>query len=117
MSAAAIEMLRAAKARIAKPAAWGKGCFRRYKPGDDSLCFCADGALLAVSTIEGRLKSRASLFLTLAARARGFESVSKLNDAKGTGHADVLRLFDDAIRRAKGSMVLLALTGGARGWV
>jgi len=93
------DILRKARAVIENPEAWGKGYFAVRR--GDIICRCADGALLAAARTGPLLVSRASLFLSLAAQALGFETASRLNDHPRTMHADVLALFDLAIRLAE----------------
>ncbi len=99
----AVTVLREAKARIGRPELWLQGAFSYVGEEETGPC-CADGALLLVTRGTMRMyESRASSYLSAAARARGFETASKLNDAPTTTHADVLALFDDAIARAAAS--------------
>jgi len=86
-----------ARKKIERPEDWGKGAL--WHNG----CYCADGALLEAAPTGDLLRSRASSYLSAAARSRGFETASRFNDAPGTTHADVLALFDDAIRLARAS--------------
>lgn len=110
MSAAA-DLLRRARERIATPERWTKGAFARdpadgYDRGDRGAldpdsCLCANGSLFAAHGDVGPPPYGVSQTLTRAARGRGFETVSKFNDAPETTHADVMALFDDAIALAE----------------
>lgn len=99
----AATILREAKRLLRKPQQWTQGDFATWTDGEEaSMCYCANGALLAVTDGTCNLiTSGASLHLSLAARARGFETASKFNDAPGRKHAEVLALFDEAIARAE----------------
>lgn len=104
---AAAVQLRAARERIATPERWVQGVFaavdgKRYGApsiNDPRACLCVDGAVLSVR--NNQPANGAGLCLSLAARARGFETASKLNDAPETTHADVLALLDEAIALAE----------------
>lgn len=101
-------LLRAARERIATPERWTKGAFRRRAVFSDEVdCECVNGALLGAAGVGAfsLIRSGASLCLSLAARARGFESASKFNDDRTTTHADVLELLDEAVALAE-SMLL-----------
>lgn len=103
----AAPLLRRARERIATPERWTQGSFASvdgYPFGAnavkwESACLCVDGALLAVRNSNTR--NGASFCLSLAARSRGFETASKLNDAPTTMHEDVLALLDEAIALAE----------------
>ncbi len=86
----AAEILRAARERIATPERWTQGAFSNTGTGSANpgawrpdTCLCVNGALLAVAwampaeTTGTLLRSGASLCLSLAARARGFETASR----------------------------------------
>lgn len=104
---AAAEQLRRARARIATPERWTQGTLVRLREAPshpraiwcDGACLCVDGALLFA--LDGMRGGGASLCLSLAARARGFETASKMNDHPSTTHADVLALLDEAIALAE----------------
>lgn len=110
---AAAEQLRRARVRIATPERWVQGTFAAingHKIGataiyDARACLCVNGALLAViaegfKKAGGHVATGAGLCLTMAAKTRGFETASKLNDHPTTTHADVLALLDEAIALA-----------------
>lgn len=100
MSAAAVDVLRRARAKIEDPKAWIRKRMSAWI--DDVQCYCADGALVAVTmNTKTLMESGASLFLSVAAKSYGFETASRLNDAAGTTHADVLALYDRAIAMAE----------------
>jgi hypothetical protein len=102
---AAAEQLRRARERIATPERWFKGIWSAHGYAgiwDSSECLCVDAALIYASgKNDGPIAPGASLCLSLAARARGFETASKLNDDPRTTHADVLALLDEAIALAE----------------
>lgn len=103
------DFLRKARERIGVPQLWFKGVWSDNGYGGiwfSDSCLCVDAALLSVVPEFGLLPAGASLCLTLAARARGFETASKLNDAPTTTHADVLALLDEAIALAESMLTV-----------
>jgi hypothetical protein len=107
-----VEILREARKRLEQPEAWTRGDFGRTEHGNsvspipsmlrEASCLCVNGALIASDDDNGSLMhSRASAIMSQCARRRGFETVSKLNDAPETTHADILALFDEAIAWAE----------------
>lgn len=108
MSGAADD-LRAARALLEDPTAWTTGAFARRRvgtatsqaSGDDVVCRCANGALIAIELPRARGSRGGGLHLSLAAQALGYETASRLNDAAETTHAHVLALYDLAIRMAE----------------
>lgn len=104
------DTLRAARARIPSEGAWSKGLLARSAEGapvfptsSRAARWCAEGAL---DTVGAAVFGPAWVFLTEAAKARGFPSIVALNDALTTTHADVLALYDDAIARAEAAETL-----------
>lgn len=110
VTAAAPAQLRRARERIATPERWTQGTFGKYCPDTGEIdCECVNGALMEAAKevgTGGLMRSGASLCLSLAARARGFETASKLNDAPTTTHADVLALLDEAIALAESMLMV-----------
>lgn len=102
-------LLRAARRRIARPERWTKGSFRKWNVLGGGDCECVNGALIGaagggdggVVVALSLIRSGASLCLSLAARARGFESASRFNDDPKVTHADVLELLDEAAALAE----------------
>lgn len=95
------EQLRAAKALIDTPGKWIKGDYARDSKGrscltgsDTAACFCSRGALKAAT---GQF-SNGPLERVVP---RGFRSLVDFNDHKGTTHADIMKVFDDAIALAE----------------
>jgi hypothetical protein len=104
----AATLLRAARDRIATPERWTQGAIFRASDGmslggspNGPSCMCVDGALYLSGNTAQRLGSGASLCLSMAARARGFETASKFNDAAGRTHGEVLALLDEAAALAE----------------
>jgi hypothetical protein len=103
------DALRAARLRIENPARWAQGSFATVDGeragvlavGDPSACLCVNGALLSVGCLVAGFHPPGGLYLSIAAKALGYETASKLNDAPETTHADVLALLDLAIRLAE----------------
>lgn len=99
-------ILRRARKRIATTERWTQGTFGKYNFETGTRCECVNGALIEASKGLGGecagvlARSGASLVLSLAALARGFETASRFNDAPTTTHADVLALLDEAIALA-----------------
>lgn len=99
----ASEVLKAAKALIEREENWCIGNFARDKNDeptrfdDPEACkFCARGALLRVAVHNDY--GRANELLIEAVPSKLYGGVASFNDAKG--HADVLKLYDKAIRLA-----------------
>lgn len=112
-------LLRAARKRIARPERWTQGYFSK-SPIDgwpmgaspaswsEDTCLSVDAAVMFEryrANPLGNVGVGAGLCLSLAARARGFESASKFNDDPKVTHADVLELLDEAAALAE-SMLL-----------
>ena len=96
-----VELLKAAKAKIADPEHWTKRWFART--ATDAKCmalsvravkWCAVGACETVGADYGRAWS------LLRENAPG-GSLPALNDAPETTHADIMALFDRAIEAAE----------------
>lgn len=112
-------LLRAARERIARPERWTKGSFPKSPVSGRSMgsspaswsedtCLCVDAAVMFEryrTNPLGNVCCGAGLCLSLVARAHGFETASRFNDAAGTTHADVLALLDEASALAE-SMLL-----------
>lgn len=88
------DVLREARDLISTPKRWTQGAFWRGWGTD--RCYCIDGAVYKVRCDRKSQDDTASLALSLAARSRGYETASQLNDAPGTSYADVLGLLDEA---------------------
>lgn len=89
-----VEILKAARAKIAKPENWCKGLAIKGNAR------CAMGALLAVCDSQnGRMNSYESEIPLLLKRfvPVRYGQVAAFNDAPETTHAKILALFDMAI--------------------
>jgi hypothetical protein len=106
-----VEVLKAAKANIATPDKWTKGCAARGPQGnvvDPSMgtCFCALGAIWGVTSPANDPDSAGFLAEFLLEKARlilhpEFFHVPAFNDDKDTKHEEVLDLYDKAIELAE----------------
>jgi len=110
------DVLRAARKRLARRNGWVQGRLAADAHGDcvypthsSASCWCADGAVLAsihdlpvseMPVVNAR-GGTPGFYLSTAARALGFETAAMLNDSPSTKKADVLALFDLAIRMAE----------------
>lgn len=104
----ALELLKAARERIADPSRWAQRIFalnalgRSVRPwSNDACCWCALGALEAsrlapTPTPPAELEAKLALAGELPADCRGIEC---FNDDGATTHAMVVALFDRAIAR------------------
>jgi hypothetical protein len=118
MSDTATDLLRKAKERISDPAHWTIGVMARNKNGAavsprsvEATCFCAFGALQAVTyKVHSGPHLSAQASLNRAARAMGFFNIAALNDSAyqpadkvtdSTGdltvHTKLMKAFDKAI--------------------
>lgn len=95
-----VEILKAARARIADPQNWCQGWFAHDERGqsldynDPEACsWCAVGALRR----EGERWNRGAYKALWAQLPAGYDHVSDYNDDYGVTHADVLALYDRAI--------------------
>lgn len=100
------EQLRAAKALIDTPEKWTKGEYATGPHGtyasqysDNAVCYCAMGAIERADYLDGDWG--AHFFLRKTAIERGAMGVIDFNDAPTTTHADIMKLFDDAIALAE----------------
>lgn len=107
MTQTPLEILIAARAKIAEPERWTKGTFSRNAEGEPcavdwgpaAVCWCALGAINATTNKMHQLyelKSAAKDALALAV-SPSHDSVAYFNDDPATTHADVLAAFDRAI--------------------
>lgn len=87
----ALDILIAARAKIAKPEDWGKGC-RARRPF--RTCCAAEAIEETSSTFSERVRTYRAL-VNAAGINRG--SIGTWNDAPERSHADVIRAFDLAI--------------------
>lgn len=101
-----VEILKAARAKIAKPENWRKGGYAADAHGrtcsfDDpeAVCFCAEGALFSAVRDDSRLNN--AYELVRAALPTKVTFLPAFNDAETTAHADILALFDRAIAAAE----------------
>lgn len=104
-----LDVLQGARELLADEAKWTKGVMARREDGvqvsaEDprATCFCAFGAISKVApqapyatAFDIRCRADKALYAVLP---EGFSSVEDFNDADETTHADVLALFDRAVR-------------------
>lgn len=108
-----LELLKAAREKIAKPEYWTKGDFARDVGGKGvaatdpaACCFCAHGAIHRVRGLHNRAAIEDACWATAALNSAltlisGHDTVPEFNDAPETRHADVMALFDVAIQCAE----------------
>lgn len=103
--AASVELLKAARAKIADPANWTRFTLARNAKGNPvaptakgATCWCAHGALYAVG---GTAKSATENILYEAAGDTFHADPAEVND--NLGHVEVLKVFDIAIAKAEAS--------------
>lgn len=100
------DILRKAKEHISDPAMWFQCGYTADLPDDDidrlprkhEAC-CGIGAVLWVAK---KLGHSAEVYLHEAAIGRRFLDYVALNDHPDTTHADVMAVFDEAIKLAEG---------------
>jgi hypothetical protein len=100
------EVLEQAKALISTPAKWTKGQYakdgRGHAAGDGKgqtpVCWCAVGAVQVAAENDQQAEQA---WRVLYAALHYERSVVAFNDDETTTHADVMRMFDDAIAMAK----------------
>lgn len=118
-------VLRAARDLISVPERWTKWGFHfaekpeTYRDAvemphaslEQATCFCSWGAINAVSGAgEGFVSSAAySALRDTITRETGRNGIPTFNDHEGTSHADVLRMFNRAIRHAEAREALEAI--------
>lgn len=104
--------LRAVRTVIDTPEKWTKGAFGRTIEGktgglSNSVCFCVLGAVRVALPNNGDLRAycaRIALKHSLSGSLPGkfkFSALDDFNDALSTTHADVMALFDVAIKKAE----------------
>jgi hypothetical protein len=128
-----LEILKAARSKIAVARHWTKGQFARTRQGGrarlptepDAKCYCAVGAILAAAelpqfpspynpTAAGQGVRDATLLLDRAIYGddyfyglRGYQlqdTATKYNDRDDVTHADILATFDRAIKIGEGAV-------------
>lgn len=102
------EQLRAAKALIDTPEKWTREAFARNAIGEscrpsEATCFCIVGALDNVDHDNPEYDDRAEEALRGLLPKGFYGSITAFNDAETTTHADIMKLFDDAIALAEAS--------------
>ena len=105
----AAALLRRAKERIGTPEKWTKGFLarngRRYSESpysERATCWCAVGAIAAeLRMIPPDLYLDAVNYLSAPLRGTAFPLIADFNDAGSTHHADIMRLYDEAILLAE----------------
>lgn len=103
-------ILQSARELIADPAHWTQSAFARDVNGNDcvsndpeAVCFCALGALNKAANYYDS-KKNATLYFKAKAALRDMiypHNISMFNDRFDRTHAEILRLFDDAIAKAE----------------
>jgi hypothetical protein len=104
------DVLRHARRLIADSSAWTKGAAARNADGATcqprditATCFCSIGAVVRV--VGDDYAAFAPLLRCLMpSEVQPFAAVQLFNDSHDTRHADVLRMFDEAIYRAEREM-------------
>lgn len=91
----AIDILKAARARIANPAAWGKGTRNRDRPME--TCCAAEAIEEAGDALSPERKRAFAIFYCAAGIEQEWKSMVDWNDAPERTHAEVLKTFDLAI--------------------
>ena len=105
------EVLIAARALIATPDTWTQGYAARDASGapvtatwSRATSFCMYGAVLKITECQDHNKRRTVLNLLYAECQQGlnsrFVNITGFNDTYGRTHADVLKVFDEAIARS-----------------
>ena len=94
MTRTTADILREARALIDTPEKWIKG---RYECNG---CFCASGAIRAVSDSLSAWKTARLLVVSVLPREWAFH-LPLYNDHCDTTHADIMALFDRAIAEAE----------------
>lgn len=105
--------LRQGRALLARPYGWTKGSFRKWSNRGNTVCYCALGVVRHLTAIDDDYGKRPMLVDPLRLYGdvsrmletnipRGFKSryLPHYNDAKTTTKADILALYDTAIKRA-----------------
>lgn len=102
---ASVELLKAARAKIADPANWTRFTLARNAKGvpvapqsKKATCWCAHGALYAVGGVRGSVSEN---ILYEAAGDTFLADPAEVND--NLGHIQVLMVFDIAIAKAEAS--------------
>lgn len=100
------ELLRAARARIAKAEHWTQGDFAKTAHGNaigptegPAVCWCAAGALEAEYAMAGPGSDKLFYDAAEALEAEMDDHIYSFNDTRS--HADVLAAFDRAIEATK----------------
>lgn len=103
-----IELLKKAKEIISKPENWIQNAFARDADGDIvssnspmATCFCSIGALKNAWISGDDTFTKAVYYsaldrLNIKTKGVGM-TVARYNDQEGRVHADIMKLFDDAI--------------------
>ena len=119
-------ILRAARDLISVPERWAKDFYGYTEPFEEdryvkladtyeqSVCFCSIGAVSAILGAKhemGSLHGLVNLMLApgLPEEAKRWGNVGMYNDTPETTHADVLRMFNRAIRHAEAREALQVL--------
>jgi hypothetical protein len=104
----AVDILKAAKEKIATPDKWTQGAYAKDANGyavvetsNKAACFCSLGAIYAANPRkEGTPNWDAQLAARDLASVVGKQSIVNWNDEEGRTHEEVLAAFDKAIERA-----------------
>lgn len=108
-----LDILKAARAKLAQPGAWTTGCSARNADGEDvgvctndATCWCAYGAVVAVSRPRGDYESALEALgvelgvppVFFGGCDEAIEEIANVNDS-ATRVEPVLELFDLAIAK------------------
>lgn len=98
-----INVLKEARALLARPYSWIKGDWWRHnEKSENGYAYCATGALFAVSyTYQARQEAKNFLRAALRELGHGTTYVESFNDRKSTHKRDVIAVFDKAIALAE----------------
>ena len=106
-----VRVLRAARDTLAVPERWTKKESARNVAGrpvlptePDAVCWCMAGAVKRAAATDGiffEAITNIEQAMWCDFNRRHYSDIAAFNDAIGTTHADVLRLFDASIQRAE----------------
>lgn len=101
-----LEIVKAAKTKLANPKAWIKGSLARDKSGrqvnpvsPDAVCWCLIGAMHSVNTgsPSGCVVGTEAYDAIRVSTPNHWPWLQEFNDCEGTTHADVIETLDRAI--------------------
>jgi hypothetical protein len=104
----ALEVLQKARELIAKPGGWTQGAYARTADGflisernDNASCFCSVGAVSRSSDISEDIGSAFDFLHNAMPPRFTAAGIIGFNDSPDTTQADVVALFDRAIKLAE----------------